>query len=87
MNLSPALLEEYNTIKRELGAKTATLEAECAALQAATDADAEALRMMHDSSEAVAERIKTLGERDLCMLCSHSLCLDEHTDACFARCA
>lgn len=62
MNLSPDLLNEYNKIKRELGAKTSKIEAECTALQAAADADAEALRMMQDSTAAVDERIKELGE-------------------------
>lgn len=57
MNLSAALMDEYNRLKRDVGAKTAKVEAECAALQAAADADAEALRIMNDSTAAVDERI------------------------------
>jgi structural maintenance of chromosome 1 len=59
-SLSPDLLEEYNKTKRELGAKTAKQEAEREALQAAADADAEALKMLEDSVATVNERIKEL---------------------------
>ncbi len=59
-SLSPDLLEEYNATKRELGAKTAKQEAEKEALQAAADADAEALKMLEDSVATVDERIKDL---------------------------
>jgi len=59
-SLSPDLLEEYNKTKRELGAKTAKQEAEKEALQAAADADSEALKMLEDSVATVDERIKEL---------------------------
>lgn len=59
-SLSADLLEEYNEIKRGVGAKTAKQEAEKEALQAAADAAAEALRMLTDSVASVDERIKQL---------------------------
>ena len=62
MSLSPDLLNEYNEIKRGVGAKTAKQEAEKEALQANADADAEALRMLNDSVASIDERIKSLEE-------------------------
>ena len=60
MSLSPALLNEYNEIKREVGAKTAKVEAEREALQAAADADAEALKMLEETASSIDARVQEL---------------------------
>ena len=59
-SLSPDLLNEYNEIKREVGIKTAKLEAEREALEAARDADAEALRILEDATATITQRIAQL---------------------------
>jgi hypothetical protein len=60
LDLSPALLEEYNAIKRTVGAATAALEADRAALATAADADGEALRLLRDARGAAASRAADL---------------------------
>lgn len=54
------MLEEYNSIKRDVGAKTAQLHAERESLAVAAEADAEALRILKDAASSIDARIAEL---------------------------